>query len=112
MMAIANEPDLFNIVDVLLSSFSGAAAGAASAAPWRVPPRFLLPAEADGQAKKRAPEHAARGGGSRRRKSLWILGSGGFVPPEQGVEQAVEPGPRRDQRYAVGLEIALQRDRR
>src|SRR5712691_7417554 len=73
MMAIANEPDLFNIVDVLLSSFSGAAASAASAAPWRVPPRFLLPAEADGQAKKRAPEHGARGDGSRRGNPCWIL---------------------------------------
>src|SRR5438046_9151760 len=37
MIPSASDPDLLNIVDVLLSSFSGAAAGAASAAPWRVP---------------------------------------------------------------------------
>src|SRR5438552_11406671 len=73
MMAIANEPDLFNIVDVLLSSFSGAAAGAASAAPWRVPPKFLLPAEADGQAKKRAHEHGPRGDGTVGGNPCWIL---------------------------------------
>src|SRR5438132_2269433 len=84
MMAIANEPDLFNIVDVLLSSFSGAAAGAASAAPWRVPPRFLLPAEADGQAKKRAREYGARGDGSRRRKSLLVLGFRRVRPARAG----------------------------
>src|SRR5713101_5295695 len=37
--------------------------------------------------------------------------SGGFVLPEQGPEQAVESGPRRGRRYAVGLEIAPQPDR-
>src|SRR5437867_10867651 len=74
MIPSASDPDLLNIVDVLLSSFSGAAAGAASAAPWKSPSRFVLPAEANGQEKKASTGARRPGRREARRNPCWMLG--------------------------------------
>src|SRR3989442_4754834 len=72
------------------------------------PPKFLLPAEADGQAKKRAREHGARGDGSRRRKSsLETRVQEGSSRPSRVSSRRWSPDRGRARRNREGLELAL-----